>query len=308
MIDLNDLQLFVRVVELNSFSSAARALALPVSAVSRRIARLEQRLGVQLLHRTTRQLRLTEPGLAYFRSCEQALSLVSEAEREVAGMDATPRGELRISLPIAFGRFAFTQLLGDFCRRYPDLCLTAVLSNRYVDLVDEGFDVVVRTGRLAPSSLRARHLADCPFVVAASPACLRRDGRPSVRDAFQSLPCLVLGEAVDAARWTFCEGTTTVVVNVKPAMVSNDMGPLREAALADLGFLMAPGFIVGDDLAAGRLEAINGDWELVRGEVHAVYPARRQTATKVRVLIDFLRERLASTAYWVASDNVTVTG
>ena len=305
MIDLNDLQLFLRVVELQSFSAAARSLALPVSTVSRKVARLEQRLGVQLLHRTTRRLGLTEPGAAYYRSCEQALALVTEAEHDVTGMDGTVRGELRISLPIAFGRFAFARLIGDFCARYPEVRLTAVLSNRYVDLLEEGYDVVVRTGRLSESSLRSRHLADCPFVIAASPTCLSRHGTPNHRDAFRALPCLVLGEAAEGARWTFCEGTSLIPILVRPAIVSNDMELLRHAALAGLGFLMLPGFLVGDDLAAGRLAAIDGDWELVRGEVHAVYPARRHTSAKVRALIDFLRERLACEPYWVGSDAVT---
>lgn len=302
MIDLNDLQLFVRVVDLRSFSAAARHLGLPVSTVSRKVARLEHRLGVQLLHRTTRQLHLTEPGAAYYRSCEQALALVSEAEKEVTGMDRTPSGELRISLPIAFGRFTFAQLLGDFCARYPQMQLIAVLSNRYVDLVDEGFDVVVRTGQLDDSSLRSRHLADCPFVIAASPACLSRFEPPRDREAFGRLPCLVLGEVAEGARWTFYEGTTPVPIAVRPAMVSNDMGLLRHAALAGLGFLLLPGFLVGDDLAAGRLVAVSGDWELVRGQVHAVYPARRRTAAKVRAFIDFLRDRLAREPYWVGRD------
>lgn len=298
MIDLNELQVFAKVVDANGFASAARLLGMPVSSVSRAVSRLEQRLGTQLLHRTTRRISLTDAGLVYHRHCERLLAEAAVAEAAVGGLDQEPRGVLRISAPITFGRFLLAPIVGDFGARYPELRLVVVLTNRYVDLVEEGFDLAIRTGTLPDSNLRSRHLGESPFVIAGSPACLGRWKSPPDCHAFARLPCLLLGERVDAGRWPFMEADQPVGVRVQAAMVANDMDLLRHAALAGLGFVMLPSFLIAAELASGALCSVQGNWRLVRGEVHAVYPAHRVASPKVRVLIEFLRERLADVPHW----------
>ena len=209
MIDLNDLQVFARVVEAGGFAAAGRSLGLPVSSVSRKVARLERRLGVPLLRRTTRSLGLTEAGLLYHRHCERALAELGAAEAAMGGWHAAPRGTLRVSAPIAFGRFVLAPLLGAFAARHPEVLPVVVLTNRYVDLAEEGFDLAIRTGALPESGLRARRLGESALVVAASPACLARWGMPRARRDFERLPCLVLGEDTATARWGVCGGGST---------------------------------------------------------------------------------------------------
>lgn len=300
MIDLNELQIIARVVEANGFAAAGRQLGLPVSTVSRAISRLEQRLGAQLLRRTTRRLSLTDAGLVYHRHCERLLAEAAAAEPAIAGFDLEPRGVLRISAPITFGRFLLAPIIGAFAVQHPEVRPVVVLTNRFIDLVDEGFDLAIRTGPLADSNLRARHLGDSPLVIAASPACLERHGAPSVRRAFEALPCLALGEHMDAGRWTFVEDGAPVAVRVKTAAVANDMDLLRHAAVAGLGFVMLPSFLIAAELASGTLMAVRGDWQLVRGEVNAVYPRHRVASPKVHALVEFLRGRLIGIPHWAA--------
>jgi DNA-binding transcriptional LysR family regulator len=298
VIDLNELQIFARVVEANGFAAAGRQLGLPVSTVSRAVSRLEQRLGTQLLRRTTRRLSLTDAGLAYHRHCERMLGEVTEAEAAVAGSDSVPRGVLRVSAPITFGRFLLAPMIGAFASQHPELRPVVVLTNRYVDLVEEGFDLAIRTGALADSNLGAKHLGDSPLVIAASPACLERWGTPPDRHALEMLPCLVLGEQAEGVRWTFVEEGKPVAMHVRAAVVANDMDLLRHTALAGLGFVMLPSFLIAAELAAGTLVAVKGDWQLIRGEVNAVYPRHRLMSPKVRLLIEFLRKRLAQVPRW----------
>jgi DNA-binding transcriptional LysR family regulator len=299
VIDLNELQIFARVVEANGFAAAGRQLGLPVSTVSRAISRLERRLGAQLLRRTTRRLSLTDAGVVYHRHCERLLAEAAAAEAAIGGFDLAPRGVLRVSAPITFGRFLLAPIIGAFCAQHPELRPVVVLTNRYVDLVEEGFDLAIRTGALADSNLGAKHLGDSPLVIAASPACLERHGMPRDRHIFETAPCLVLGEQADAGRWVFVERGETVALQVKAAVVANDMDLLRHAALGGLGFVMLPSFLIAAELASGTLRAIEGDWQLVRGEVHAVYPRHRVASPKVRVLIDYLREQLAGVPRWI---------
>ena len=298
MIDLNELQIFAHVVEANGFAAAGRKLGLPVSTVSRAVSRLEHRLGAQLLHRTTRRLGLTDAGLIYHRHCERLLAEAATAEAAIAGFDLAPRGVLRISAPITFGRFLLAPLIGAFGMRHPEVRPVVVLTNRYTDLVEEGFDLAIRTGALVDSNLGAKHLGDSPLVIAASPACLDRCGTPKDRHAFARMPCLVLGEQADAGRWTFVEAGEPVSTPVQAAVVANDMDLLRQAAVAGLGFAMLPSFLIAGELAAGTLQAVQGNWHLVRGEVNAVYLRHRVASPKVRALIDFLREQLVEVPYW----------
>ncbi len=298
MIDLNELQIFAQVVEANGFAAAGRRLGLPVSTVSRAVSRLERRLGAQLLHRTTRRLGLTDAGLVYYRHCERLLAEAAAAEAAIGGFDLAPKGVLRISAPTTFGRCLLAPLIGAFGELHPEVQPVIVLTNRYIDLVEEGFDLAIRTGALADSNLGAKHLGDSPLVVAASPACLDRCGTPQDRRAFERMPCLVLGEQADAGRWTFMEAGEPVSTRVRAVVVANDMELLRHAALAGLGFAMLPGFLIATELAAGTLRVVQGDWRLVRGEVNAIYPRHRVASPKVRVLIDFLRARLTDMPLW----------
>ena len=300
MIDWNELQVFAKVVEQRGFAPAARALGLPVSSVSRKVARLERRLGTALLHRTTRRVALTDDGAAYYRQCERVLAEVRAAEQSLGARDEVPRGVLRVSAPITFGRFVLAPIIGEFTTQNREIRLTVVLTNRYVDLIDEEFDLAIRTGILPPSGLRARPLGCSPFVIAASPGCLARHGTPTSAEAFKTLPCLVLGEQAVEARWTFFADGQPESLPVNAAMVANDMDLLRHAAIAGRGFIMLPSFLLAAELADGRLQLIDGDWRLTQGEVSAVYPAHRVTSPKLRVFIDFLASHLREAPHWQA--------
>ena len=298
LIDLDELQIFANVVDADGFAAAGRKLGLPVSTVSRAISRLEQRLSTQLLYRTTRRLSLTEAGRTYYSHCERLLAEAAAAEAAISGYDLEPRGILRISAPITFGRFLLAPLIGSFVQQHPAVQPVVVLTNRFIDLVDEGFDLAIRTGPLPDSNLRARHLGDSPLVIAASQECLDRHGMPQTHHSFEELPCLVLGEQADTGRWTFVDQGTPVAIQVNSAVTANDMDLLRHAAMAGLGFFMVPSFLIANELANGALVAVHGTWQLVRGEVNAVYPRHRVASTKVRALIEFLRARLVTTPHW----------
>jgi len=286
-----ELETFVAVVEAGSFVLAAEKLRISKSVASRIVAELEERLGGRLLQRTTRRLSLTEAGQAYFERCLQILDEIAEADSAVGRFSSEAVGVLKVNAPLTFGTRYLAHCWGPFLERHPKVRLDVTLIDRQVDLVSEGFDMAVRiTAQLQESSLIASKLASSKVVMCATPAYLERHGTP------QSPAELARHEMISYAYWhggdmvrlASAEGSEGV--RIAPRLRVNNGDTCRAAALNGLGIILQPTFIVGEDLAAGRLVEILPAWHTDEVGVYAVYPVRRHLSGKVRALVDFLAD------------------
>lgn len=287
--DLNEVLVFTRVVEAGSFTAAARELEMPKSTVSRKIAELEDRLGARLLQRTTRKLHLTDVGDAFYGRCKRIVAELEEAELVVADMQAAPRGRLRITTPLDMPRL--WPLIADFSRRYPEVFVEVLATDRIVDLLEQGFDVAVRVGKLADSTLHARRLALGHAVVVAAPSFLRRRATPKVPSDLDGAECVEF--TPNGSRWQLRDsGGDTVDVTLRPQMRSNDFGLVQAAAIAGVGFAMLPEDRCAEDLRARRLRRVLRGWCSPPIELHVVYPSTRYLAPAVRAFVDHVRTNL----------------
>ncbi|CAM3889121.1 LysR family transcriptional regulator [Roseateles saccharophilus] len=310
---LEDLQAFARVVDARGFSGAARLLGTTKSAVSKQVVRLEDQLGTRLLHRTTRSVSPTAEGHAVY---ERALRLLDEAlalETELAGRRDEPRGVLRLSVSTAFGNLQCTALMAEFCARHPQIDVVLGLNDRYVDLAEEGFDVVLRLTHRPSDGLVARRLAAIRFVLCAAPAYLAAHGEPLTVAEIASHRCLRFGYLQSPDRWRFRHAglgeagvETRGALRFESGLTANSSESLRIAALAGMGLTVLPTYAIGADLRAGRLRALLPEWQPVGGladadTLYAVYlPGRtpRHPAPKVRALIDFMLEKMGEVPPW----------
>ena len=283
---------FARVAETRSFSEAARRLGATKSAVSRQVSALEAELGARLLHRTTRSLTLTEAGRDYFDRVTRILADVEEANRSVSHLQAAPRGRLRVNAPMSFGIRHLAPALPDFLTRHPEVEVDMSMNDRFVDLVDEGYDVAVRIGRLADSALIARKLAPLHRVVCASPGYLAARGVPETPGDLAGHDCLSYTNMSQTEEWSFAAPDgRPIAVTIRGRLRVNNGDALRMAALGGLGLVYQPTFIVGPDLQTGRLVPVLADYVHQDGGVYAVYPHSRHLTPKVRSFVDFLAER-----------------
>src|SRR5690349_5337501 len=294
---LTDIAVFVRVVERGSFTLAANDLALSRAVVSKYLSRLEDRLGARLLHRTTRRLSLTEAGAALFEASRGALEQIEEAEAAVAQFQAKPRGRLRVSAPMSFGILHLGPAMADFARAYPEITLDIRLDDRYVNLVEDGFDVAVRIGALTDSSLVARKLAVTRAVACASPAYLAEHGEPETPEDLAAHDCLVYSYLADVWRFTAPDGRE-IPVAVKGSLRINNGIVLAEAAVAGHGILVTPSFYVAPLLRSGRLKQVLARYKVKEIGIHAVYPQRGHVPPKVRAFVDFLAQRFGRRPDW----------
>jgi len=294
---LADLAVFARVAEQGSFTIAAQSLRLSKSAVSKQVARLEARFGTRLIQRTTRRLVLTETGRVVLVHAERLLAEAEAAEAAVQNLQAAPRGLLRVNMPMSFGLAHVAPLLPELLTRYPELQLDLSLNDRRVDLLEEDVDLAIRIGALPDSSLAARRLAPNRFVVCAAPAYLERYGTPRVPDQLKWHHCLIYTYLPDPDLWHF-GGADPCSVRVQGPLRANNGDVLHRAALAGLGILRSPSFIVGADLAAGRLVPILEACAVPDSGIHAVYPATRHLTPKLRAFIDFLTEKFGPEPPW----------
>jgi DNA-binding transcriptional LysR family regulator len=291
MENLSDLAVYVRVVELGSFTAAANTLEISKAAVSKYVYRLEQRLGARLLHRTTRRLTLTEAGEALFRRGAAALSELADAEQEVARLTGTPRGHLRVTAPVYFGERHIAPRLHKFRKRYPDITLDLDFDNRFIDLVKERFDLALRITALADSSLVARPLAPCPQVVCAAPAYLARRGTPETPADLRDHDCLSYSMDRTPKEWRFRGPRGRwIAVNVKGSIRCNNDIALKQAVLDGLGLRQIPRFIVETEIEQGKLVEVLPEYESPPLNIFAVYATRHNLSPKVRVFVDFLAE------------------
>lgn len=286
--DLNELVIFARVVQAGSFTAAAQGLRMPKSTVSRKVSELETRVGAQLLQRTTRKLRLTEVGRTYYEHCARIVSEAEQAELAVTRMQATPHGLLRVTTPLTFSFIG--PLVSKFLQQYPEVQLELVCSDRTVDLMEEGFDLAVRAGRLADSSLMARRLGSVERVVIAAPSYLKARGMPKTPKDLEKHDCLLFGTGLENNVWTLNSGGRSVDVKVPARVVVNEPDMLYAVARAGSGIALLPNLHFSSELAAGRLQRILPDWSSTGAPVHAVYPSTRHHSPKVMAFVECLRE------------------
>lgn len=296
---LNDMAVFVKVVGAGGLSAAARELGLSPAMVSKRLSRLEARLGGRLLNRTTRRLSLTEEGARYYERAAQILAEVEEAEALVGAGRVAPRGTLRVSAPAAFGRRHVAPLVKDFTARYPELRIHLDLDERIVDLVEDGFDVAIRIAELEDSTLVARKLAPNRRVVCASPEYLRRHGTPATPADLARHNCLVVTTR-DSRQdlWPFAGPDGPQTVRVSGMLTCNNGEVIRQWALDGLGLALKSTWDVGEDLREGRLRAVLAEHVQGGVSVYAVYPHRQYLPAKVTAFVDYLQQAYGPEPYW----------
>jgi DNA-binding transcriptional LysR family regulator len=294
-----DLRAFVQTVESGNLTRAAETLQVATSAISRRIKDLESRLGTQLLQRTTRQMRLTAAGETFHARAVAILQSLEEAETEAGCQSRTLTGPLRIAAPLSFGQSHLGAILVDFAQAHPGLELDVDFSDRLVDLVAEGHDLAVRIGNLRDSSLIARKLLDVRLVVAAAPAFWDRHGTPSRPEDLNVLPalCYTGSERVDSWRYAAPDGSSGAVP-MRVCMRSTYGDFLRDAAIAGLGVVMQPSFILHEAVTAGHLVPVLTDFTWPSVTIHVVYPQTRHLSARARAFIELLRIRLGTRPDW----------
>ncbi len=285
---------FVRAIERNGFSPAARDLGVTPSAVSKLVSRLERRLGVTLLHRTTRRLALTPEGEIFFERAQRIVDAIADAEAEVMRFGERPRGRLRINVGVAFGTYALVPALPEFGARYPEIELEIALTDQVVDLAAVGADLAIRLGPLGDANLVARKLTDFTRVVCAAPAYLARHGTPRTPDDLAQHNCLTLGGVSGQREWPF-EGRDGVrQVPVHGTITVNNAETLYELALLGIGVIRLSDVIVGPAIRDGRLVPLLVDVHRPEAlPLYAVYPASRYRPLKVGAMVDFLQEKCA---------------
>lgn len=294
--DLNDLYFFAAVVEHGGFSAAGRALGIPKSRLSKRVAQLEDRLGVRLLQRTTRRFVVTEVGERFYGHCRAVLEEARAAQDAVDELRAEPRGVVRLSCPIALAQTVVAHVLPDFLARYPKVQVRVLASNRRVDVVSEGFDVAIRVRNKltdTDANLVMRPFGQSRVLAVASPALLEELGRPQVPSDLARLPALSSLEHEGAQVWELIDAAgERSSVEMTARLVTGDFALLLEAARRGTGVALLPEFVCAPAVTRGELEVVLPEWSVPEGTMHFVYPSRRGMLPGVRALVDFLAERL----------------
>jgi DNA-binding transcriptional LysR family regulator len=298
MEDLQRMALFARVVEEKSFSGAARRLNLSKSLVSKNITQLEKSIGARLLNRTTRALSLTEAGALLYEHSARILEEFEEAKLAVSRTHSSPRGILRISAPVAFGRLHVASALPEFLGAYPELKIDMVTTDRFVDLAEEGYDVVVRIAGEPPPNVVARKLAPVNRRICATPEYFTRHGVPQTPQDLEKHNCLTYTYFNPRDPWRLRGPDGDISVRASGDLRVNDDDALSEAVLRGLGVALLPTFIVGEDLQAGRLQAVLSDYVPLERHIYAVYLPNRHLSAKVRAFIDFFLARMGAEPYW----------
>jgi DNA-binding transcriptional LysR family regulator len=295
---IESMQVFAKVVAKQSFSGAARELRLSQAVVSKHVRALESWLGAQLLNRTTRRLNLTEIGALVYERSERILDEIDEVQQSTSALQTAPRGVLHLAAPVSFGITQLGPALAEYLSRYPEVVVDVTLDDRFVDLVEEGFDLALRVGALKDSSLIARRLAPVRFVLCASPGYVRQYGEPRQPDELSDHRCLFYSLRAIPGEWRFVGPEGEVALRISGRFRSNSGNMLHAAMLAGAGIGLAPTFVVGRDLAEGRLVPLMPNYRPIETELSAIYPPAKNPSAKVRSLIDFLVTRFGPEPPW----------
>lgn len=298
MQDLERMAIFARVVEDKSFSAAARSLNLSKSLVSKQVTQLEKSLGVRLLNRTTRALSVTDAGAVLYEHCSRIVEELEEARLAVGRLQAEPRGLLRISAPVAFGRLHVATALPQFLAAYPDLKIDMVTTDRFVDLAEEGYDLVIRIVDQPAPNLVARKLAPVTRRMVATPEYFARYGVPETPADLEKHNCLTYTYFNPQDPWRLRGPDGDISVRASGNLRLNDDDALSEAVMEGLGLALLPTFIIGEALQAGRLRSVLAEYIPLERHIYAVYLANRHVSAKVRAFIDYLLERFGPEPYW----------
>ncbi len=300
MDSLTSMKVFCAVVDNGSFAAAAGKLQLSRAMVTKHVMHLENHLNIRLLNRTTRRLSLTEAGASYYDRCTQILTELEDAEAQARQASAEPRGTLRINAPYSFATAHIAPFLPEFLASHPDLKLDITLNDRFVDLVEEGFDVAIRVAAALPeSSLVARKLAPCRMVVCGTPEYFQKHGEPGTPADLERHNCLSYSVSAAQGHWVFTSADgRRHSVKASGNVRANSGDTLRAATLSGIGVMLLPTFVVGQELSDGRLRAVLTDYQTQEWGVYAVYPSRRHLSAKVRAFVEFLAQKYGPKPYW----------
>ncbi|MCX7080216.1 MAG: LysR family transcriptional regulator [Pseudomonas sp.] len=293
MDNLNGLLAFVRAAQMRSFVAAGERLGISASAVGKSVARLEEKLGVRLLNRSTRRISLTDEGTLFFERCQRIVSEVEDAEAELARITDKPRGKLRVSLP-AIGYRMLLPILPEFAERYPDIELDLDFNDRLIDVIAEGVDAVIRSGELMDSQLKSRTLGPFRFVLISAPHYFARHGTPTTPRELEQHACLryKFPGTAQLQEWKLRSKADEPPLLLRSALTSNNLEALIFAATQGLGIAFIPDFVVRDALADGTLVSVLDDYQTDSGKFSVLWPSSRHLLPKLRVFVDFLAERL----------------
>jgi DNA-binding transcriptional LysR family regulator len=297
MIDLNELYLFAQVVDQKSFASAARLLGVPKSTLSRKISQLEERLGVRLLQRSTRQLSVTDIGQVYYQHCAGIIAEAEAAQDAIDSAQAEPRGRLRVTCPVSLMQSYMSRIVADYLITFPRVTVDLEATNRRVDIVEEGVDIAlrVRFPPLEDTGLVMKRLAMSHQVIVASPALLERLGTPDSPGRLADYPSMALASIRSRLTWDLAQDRKDKVSIVfSPRYVTDDMAALALAAQNSVGIVQLPFYMVQDQLRAGSLISLMPDWPPAAGIIHAVFSSRRGQSPAMRSFVDFIAKAFSS--------------
>jgi DNA-binding transcriptional LysR family regulator len=295
----NSIRAFTKVVEARGFAAAAREMGLSRSVVNRSVINLEKELGTQLFHRSTRQVTPTETGFAFYDRCLQILSELDEAISAITELQEKPTGNLRINAPMSFGTLHLSNVVADYMISYPEVHVELTLNDRFINPIDEGFDVTVRVGEPHPStSLITKEITTARRVLCASPAYVKAYGEPSHPTELKSHRCLHYGYQESGSHWRLHGPDGEQSVSINCVMSSNNGEVLKDAAAKDQGIAVLPTFIVGDALQQGQLRTVLTDYKPPAIDLCALYPRHRHLSAKVRIFVELLTKRFSDRPYW----------
>jgi DNA-binding transcriptional LysR family regulator len=290
--DLNDIVVFTKVVETKSFTGAAEQLGLPKSTVSRKLAQLEERLGVRLVQRTTRKLALTDIGEAYYERCSRIVADVAAAEQLVTDMQATPRGRLRITAPVDISSAYLGDIVASFIAGHPEVNVEVEATDRVVDLIEEGYDLAVRFGPMPESTLIAVRLCGITGMLCAAPSYLARRGMPKSVEELDDHERVLFTPGSRNQTWTMVNGDASYEFGRPAHFASNNFGAVRDVVLSGSGLAVLSDFMVANDIKNGLLVHVLPEWSSRANDVHAVYPARQNLPPRLSLFLEHLVKSL----------------
>ena len=296
---INDMSVFIAVIENLSMTKAGDKLGMSPAVISKRIKNLEARLGVRLLNRSTRRMTATEEGLIYYDRCKYIVEEIENTELALSGMKVEPDGILKVSIPASFGRKHIAPVLATFMKRYPNINLQIQLTDKIVDIFEEGLDMAIRIGHIKESNLVARKLSPNQRILCASPDYLKESGTPSQPAELTNHSCLILGPVgVAQQTWQFHRNNKNINVKVNGRIVTNNGEVLRDAVLGGLGIAQKSTWDIGQDIKNGTIVEVLEGYKLECTDIYALYPHRLHLTSKVRVWLDFLIEQFSPAPNW----------
>jgi len=289
--DLNEVAVFIKVVQSGSFNQAAKALGMPNSTVSSKVSSLEKRLGVTLIQRTTRRLNVTPAGQAYFKHCIQGLQEIEAGEAELAATKGEPQGLLRITSPVELGGSVLPNLVERFLKKYPKVSVEVILADRRIELLAEGVDLAIRAGELQDSTLIAKKIGAVYFAPFASPKYLKARGTPSHPRELRSHECLQF-TPIGFEEWRLIGGKGAVNVPVPGRVIINDLNMIKNLTVAGMGIALLPSFFCRNELGSGKIVRVLPEWRTNLNPVHFVYPAQKFVLPKLSAFIEFATDTM----------------